>query len=109
MAVTPSFFGDLMNLSLAGQLTVLPSPNSCLNAGLIAAKCLVKTAVVPLEPAQAAAVIGRIVKDRPDDHQALVMLGGVMADPQAQAVMRRIEGERMRSEGAVVLADQPVF
>ena len=41
--------------------------------------------------------------------QALVMLGGVMADPQAQAVMRRIEGERMRSEGAVVLADQPVF
>ena len=36
--------------------------------------------------------------------QALVMLGGVMADPQAQAVMRRIEGERMRSEGAVVLA-----
>ena len=28
-----------------------------------------------LEPAQAAAVIGRIVKDRPDDHQALVMLG----------------------------------
>lgn len=41
--------------------------------------------------------------------QALVMLGGVMADPQAQAVMRRIEGERMRSEGAVVLADQPIF
>ncbi|MBB3873317.1 signal peptide peptidase SppA [Brevundimonas mediterranea] len=41
--------------------------------------------------------------------QALVMLGGVMADPQAQAVMRRIEGERMRSEGAVVLADQPMF
>ena len=28
-----------------------------------------------LEPAQAAAVIGRIVKDRPDDHQALIMLG----------------------------------
>ena len=28
-----------------------------------------------LEPAQAAAVIGRIVKDRPDDHQALTMLG----------------------------------
>jgi protease-4 len=41
--------------------------------------------------------------------QALVMLGGVMADPQAQAVMRRIEGERMRSEGAVILADQPLF
>ena len=41
--------------------------------------------------------------------KALVMLGGVMADPQAQAVMRRIEGDRMRSQGAVVLADQPQF
>jgi protease-4 len=37
------------------------------------------------------------------------MVGGVMADPQAQAVMQRIQGERMRSEGAVVLADQPMF
>ncbi|QSF55432.1 signal peptide peptidase SppA [Brevundimonas fontaquae] len=41
--------------------------------------------------------------------KALVMLGGVMADPQAQAVMRRIDGDRMRSQGAVVLADQPIF
>ena len=41
--------------------------------------------------------------------KALVALGGVMADPQAQAVMRRIEGDRMRSQGALVLADQPVF
>jgi protease-4 len=41
--------------------------------------------------------------------RALVMVGGVMADPQAQAVMQRIQGERMRSEGAVVLADQPMF
>ncbi len=41
--------------------------------------------------------------------KALVMLGGVMSDPQAQAVMRRIEGDRMRSQGAVVLADQPQF
>jgi protease-4 len=41
--------------------------------------------------------------------RALVMVGGVMADPQAQAVMQRIQGERMRSEGAVVLADQPIF
>ncbi len=40
--------------------------------------------------------------------RALVTIGGVMADPQAQAVMRRIQGERMRSEGAVVLADQPL-
>ncbi|MNT73017.1 hypothetical protein D3C72_2116730 [compost metagenome] len=47
-----------MNLSLAGQLTVLPSPNSCLNAGLIAAKCLVNTAVVPLESARTTTVIG---------------------------------------------------
>ena len=41
--------------------------------------------------------------------RALVMLGGVMADPQAQAVMQRVNGERMRSQGAVVLADQPMF
>ena len=41
--------------------------------------------------------------------RALVMVGGVMADPQAQAVMQRIQGERMRREGAVVLADQPIF
>lgn len=41
--------------------------------------------------------------------KALVMLGGVMADPQAQAVMRRIDSDRMRSQGAVVLADQPIF
>ena len=41
--------------------------------------------------------------------KALVMLGGVMADPQAQAVMQRVSSDRMRSQGAVVLADQPVF
>lgn len=41
--------------------------------------------------------------------KALVMLGGVMADPQAQAVMQRIDSDRMRSQGAVVLADQPMF
>ena len=40
--------------------------------------------------------------------RALVMLGGVMADPQAQSVLRRIEGERMRVGGASVLADQPL-
>jgi protease-4 len=40
--------------------------------------------------------------------KALVMLGGVMADPQAQAVMRRIETDRMRGSGAVALADQPL-
>lgn len=41
--------------------------------------------------------------------KALVMLGGVMADPQAQTIMRRIDSDRMRSQGAVVLADQPTF
>lgn len=39
--------------------------------------------------------------------RALVFLGGVAQDPQAQAVARRLESERMRSEGAVVLADRP--
>ena len=41
--------------------------------------------------------------------KALVMLGGVMADPKAQAVMQRVDADRMRSQGAVVLADQPIF
>ena len=40
--------------------------------------------------------------------KALVMIGGVMADPQAQAAVRRIESERMRAQGSVVLADQPL-
>ncbi len=40
--------------------------------------------------------------------QALVALGGVMADPRAEVVMRRIEADRMRSSGATVLADQPL-
>ena len=41
--------------------------------------------------------------------RALVMLGGVMADPQAQALMRRVEGERLRGQGASVLAEQPLL
>jgi len=40
--------------------------------------------------------------------QALITIGGVMADPQAQALMNRIDAERMRGQGAVVLADQPL-
>jgi len=40
--------------------------------------------------------------------RALVMLGGVMADPQAQAAMRQVQTARMRGEGATVLADQPL-
>ena len=40
--------------------------------------------------------------------QALVALGGAMNDPGVQSTMRRVETERMRQRGAVVLADQPV-
>ncbi len=40
--------------------------------------------------------------------RVLVGIGGVMADPQAQVVMRRIEADRMRSTGASVLAEQPL-
>lgn len=40
--------------------------------------------------------------------QALVTLGGVMGDPQVQAVARQARAERMRSQGATVLADQPL-
>jgi protease-4 len=40
--------------------------------------------------------------------QALVVLGSVMADPQAQAVLSRVQTERMRGQGASVLADQPL-
>ncbi|CAN5217254.1 signal peptide peptidase SppA [soil metagenome] len=39
---------------------------------------------------------------------ALVAIGGVMADPQVQATLRTVETERMRSGGAVVMADQPL-
>lgn len=40
--------------------------------------------------------------------QALVTLGGVMHDPEVQAVQRRIQTERARGQGATVLADQPL-
>ena len=43
-----------------------------------------------------------------DAARALIAIGGVMADPQAQAVMRRIETDRMRGQGATVMADQPL-
>lgn len=59
------------------------------------------------EPQSAWEAISEMFGVQSEAAQALVTLGGVMADPQAQAVMRRIEGERMRSQGAVVLADQP--
>lgn len=40
--------------------------------------------------------------------RALVALGGVMADPQTQAIVSRVEAERMRGQGATVLADRPL-
>lgn len=40
--------------------------------------------------------------------RALVMLGRVMADPQAQAVLGELRTQRLRGEGATVLADQPL-
>ena len=40
--------------------------------------------------------------------RVLVGIGGVMADPQAQVVLQRIESDRMRSAGASVLAEQPL-
>lgn len=40
--------------------------------------------------------------------RALVMVGGVMSDPQAQAALRQVQAQRLRGQGAVVLADQPL-
>lgn len=40
---------------------------------------------------------------------AMVKVGQVMGDPAAQAMLNRVETDRMRSRGAVVLADQPAF
>ena len=40
--------------------------------------------------------------------RALVAIGGVMADPQAQAVTSQVQTQRMRGQGASVLADQPL-
>ena len=35
-------------------------------------------------------------------------IGGVITDPQVQSAIRQVETERMRSGGAVVMADQPL-
>lgn len=40
--------------------------------------------------------------------RALVMIGAVTRDPDAQAVLTRIRTERARGQGAAVLADQPL-
>lgn len=39
--------------------------------------------------------------------RALVTIGGVLHDPQVQAMQRRAQAEQARSQGATVLADQP--
>lgn len=39
--------------------------------------------------------------------RVLVGIGGVMNDPQAEALVRRVQADRARSSGATVLADQP--
>jgi len=39
--------------------------------------------------------------------RVLIGVGGVMNDPQAEAVVRRLEADRARASGATVLADQP--
>lgn len=39
--------------------------------------------------------------------RVLVGIGGVMDDPQAQAMVRQVRAERARSSGSTVLADQP--
>jgi protease-4 len=41
--------------------------------------------------------------------EAMVSVGRVMGDPAAQAMLNRVEADRMRSRGAVVLVDQPAF
>ncbi|MFT4953877.1 MAG: protease-4 [Brevundimonas sp.] len=40
--------------------------------------------------------------------ETLIRLNGVMSDPDVQAVVARARAERMRSQGAVVMADQPL-
>ena len=40
---------------------------------------------------------------------AMVSVGQVMGDPAAQAMLNQVEAERLRSRGAVVLADQLAF
>ena len=39
---------------------------------------------------------------------ALIAIGGVMADPRTQSVIQTVEADRMRGQGAVVLADRPL-
>src|SRR5215470_12759912 len=57
VAVTPSFFGDAIILSLLGQFTVVPVPGPFFHVSLMALKCCVKTKVVPLLSARRTTVM----------------------------------------------------
>ncbi len=41
--------------------------------------------------------------------QALIRIGGVLGDPAAEAVIDRVQTQRLRAEGHVLLTEQPVF
>ena len=57
VAVTPSFLGEATNLSLLGQLTVVPAPGPFFHASLMALRCWVNTKVVPLLSARRTTVM----------------------------------------------------
>ena len=40
--------------------------------------------------------------------EALITLGAIARDPEVQALASRVRAERARSEGAAVLADEPI-
>src|SRR5262245_9554679 len=65
VAVTPSFLGEATNLSLLGQLTVVPAPGPLCHSSLIALRWLVNTNVVPLESARRTTVMSRSGSVRP--------------------------------------------
>ena len=60
------------------------------------------------EPKSAWEALSSVFGVQSEAARALVMLGGIMADPEVQAVTQRVQADRMRREGAVVLADRPL-
>ncbi|MDZ4362062.1 S49 family peptidase, partial [Brevundimonas sp.] len=60
------------------------------------------------EPRSAWEALSSVFGVQSEAARALVMLGGIMADPEVQAVTQRVQADRMRREGAVVLADRPL-
>ena len=67
VALTPSFFGEATNLSLLGQLTVVPAPGPFFHSSLMALRWLVKTNVVPLASARRTTVMSWSGKRRRRD------------------------------------------